>query len=118
MTAEVEDRSYDRIDRWVGIVLVGGLLFSIAVMILGLILSAIQGTGVTHVLPLDRVLPQLAKGRPAAVLDTGILLMFAAPLAGVVTALIGFIDRRDARFTGVTAALLVLLVIGFAIALR
>jgi len=88
-------------------------------MVLGLVAAAIRnGSGVSTVLPLDRELPQVGKGDPAAILDLGILLLFATPLAGVVTALVGFARERDYAFTLVSAVLLVLLVISFAVALR
>lgn len=103
----------------VGFVLLGGLLVSIAVMMLGLVIAAIDRTASTaQVLPLDQVLPRLGRGDPAAILDSGILLLFATPLVGVLVALIAFLHRRDAVFSWVTALLLVMLVIAFGVALH
>ncbi|MBV9282378.1 MAG: DUF1634 domain-containing protein [Chloroflexi bacterium] len=104
-------------EGYVGITLLAGLLLSIAVMVLGLLLSAARG-GSSHVLPLDQLLPHLARGDSAAVLDAGIILLFAAPLAGVVVALVGFARQRDTTFIVLSAALLVVLAAGFAVALR
>jgi len=96
-----------------------GLLASIAIMVIGLILATLHGkNAVAHVLPLDQVIPSLFHGKPEAVLDLGILLLFATPLVGVLVAWIEFIRQEDRAFTVLTAVLLVLLGIGFAVALR
>lgn len=112
------DSPYEQTDRWIGSILAAGLVLAIVVMILGLILTALQGGYKDTVLPLDRVGPALVNGKAPAVLDIGILILFATPLAGVLAALAGFVSRRNTVFVGITVALLVLLVIGFAVALR
>ena len=103
----------------VGWTLLAGLLLSIAVMIAGLLDAAVRGGGATSsVLHLAQELPHLATGDPAAILDLGILLLFATPLVGVLTALAGFAREGDGAFTAVCCSLLVLLILAFAIALR
>jgi uncharacterized membrane protein len=88
-------------------------------MALGLILEAVRrDTERVHVLPIDQIVPNLGKGRPSAVLDLGILLLFATPIAGVLVALREFIRRRDGPFMLITALLLIVLAGGFALALR
>ncbi len=101
-----------------GRLLLAGLLISVAVMGIGLVLAAIRGSTATHVLPLDRVVPRLLAGDAAAILDAGILLLFATPLLGVVVALVAFAMARDWFMTRVTVGLLVLLAVAFVIALR
>jgi uncharacterized membrane protein len=109
----------DRSDSFVGWTLLGGLVLSIGVMALGLILEAIKGdAGSGHVLPLDQILPNLGKARPSAVLDLGILVLFATPVAGVVVALAEFTRRREVPFMLISALLLIILAGGFALALR
>lgn len=112
-----EDR-YDATERWIGQVLLAGLLLAIVVMTLGLVLVAARGGSSRTVLPLDRVVPQFLAGSAPAVLDAGILLLFATPLAGVVAALIGYAAQRNLRFVTVTVALLILLALGVVVALR
>ncbi|MGH2442231.1 MAG: DUF1634 domain-containing protein [Chloroflexota bacterium] len=102
----------------VGYTLLGGLLISIAVMIAGLGLTAAQGHSAVHVLPLDRVLTRLFRGDGPALLDTGILLLFAAPLAAVIVAIGGFVLERDVVSALTTTLLMVLLIIGFVVALH
>lgn len=99
--------------------LFGGLIISIAIMVLGLGLVAGEGkNAATHVVPLDRVIPDLLHGSRPAVLDSGILVLFATPLIGVVVALVQFVRRREAEFSLITALLLVVLAAGFLVALH
>ena len=88
-------------------------------MVLGLILTGAQGKSApTQALPLSRELSQLAAGNAAAIVDLGILLLFATPLLGVLVALFEFLHRRDAPFVGITFGLVIILVLGFAVALH
>ena len=88
-------------------------------MALGLILVVLAGsTSASHVLPLDRVLPSLANSKPSAVLDLGILLLFATPLVGVIVALLEFVRQRDRPFVLISLGLLIMLTAGFAVALH
>lgn len=99
--------------------LFAGLLASIAIMLLGLILVAPEGTTTaTRVVPLDRVLPDLVKGSRPALLDTGILVLFATPLLGVVVAFVHFVRLRDTAFSLITSLLLLVLLAGFGVALH
>jgi uncharacterized membrane protein len=112
---ELDAETYTR----VGYTLLGGLLVSIAVMVLGLVLAVAHGGNETkHVLRIEQVLPHLTNTGGSAVLDLGILLLFATPLLAVIVALVEFIRQRDTAFAGITALLLVVLAIGFGIALR
>ncbi len=104
--------------RHVGLTLLAGLLLSIAVMAIGLLATAISGGNTSNVLTLDRVIPDLLAGHAPAVLDLGILLLFATPLVAVLVAFIEFVRQHDGFFVGVTALLLVVLVISFAVALH
>lgn len=98
--------------------MLGGLLLAVAVMIIGLIAAAVSGAHASTVLPLDRILAALGRGQANAILDLGILLLFATPLIGVLVALAGFLRERDGTFTLITVVLLIFLLIGFAVALR
>jgi uncharacterized membrane protein len=94
-------------------------MVSIAVMTVGLVLAERQGRAETsHVLPLDRIAPQLLHGDAAAVLDAGIILLFLSPLAAIVVAFAGFCWQRDVRFMAVTGTLILLALAGIAVAVR
>lgn len=105
-------------DQMVGRTLLGGLLLSIAVMVLGLILAAVSGHSASHVLPLDQIPRQLGRGNGAAVLDLGILVLFATPPVGVLVAMSGFLRHHEYSFVLVTALVIVILIIGFLVALH
>jgi uncharacterized membrane protein len=96
-----------------------GLLASIALMVLGLILVAPEGENVaTRVVALDRIVPDLLAGSRPALLDTGILVLFATPLLGVLVAFMQFLRQRDIAFSLITAILLLVLGAGFVVALH
>ena len=104
MDTRLERELYNR----VALTLLAGSLISIAIMLAGLLAVAMTG-GESCVLPLDQVFSHLAHtggkcsaggdytkhsgGTAAAILDLGILVLFATPLAGVVVAAIGFALR-------------------------
>jgi uncharacterized membrane protein len=99
--------------------LFSGLLASIAIMILGLVLVLPEGkNAATHVVSLDRVLSDLIHGSRPAVLDFGILVLFATPLLGVVVAFVQFVRHGDKAFSLVTVLLLMVLTAGFLVALH
>ncbi|HZU11680.1 MAG TPA: DUF1634 domain-containing protein [Chloroflexota bacterium] len=105
-------------DGAIGQTLRGGLYLSIAVMLIGALGAAASSHQGSSVVPLARIFRSLFGGNPAALLDLGILLLFATPLAGVVVALVRFLREKDRPFVLLTAALLVILAAGFAVALR
>lgn len=114
-TSLEDQRTYAR----VGNVLRAGLWLSIVIMILGILLTGLQGKAqAREVLPLDRIIPAIQAHNSAVVLDLGILLLFATPLVAVLTALTEFVTHGDRAFTGIALALLIILVIGFVVALR
>jgi uncharacterized membrane protein len=114
----VETAAEERLASVLAAVLLVGLLGSTACMVAGIALGVITGQGARHVVPLDQVLPSLMHGQVQTLLDVGILLLFATPLAGVVTALVLLARARDTFFASVAALLLIVLASGFAVALR
>jgi uncharacterized membrane protein len=109
----------DSIDLHVGQTLLAALLLSLTVMVTGVVVEAVKGQRATaKIIPLDHLFHQLSKGNASALLDTGIVLLFAAPLMGVLVACLEFVRQRDIRFALVTGLLLVILMGSFAVALR
>jgi uncharacterized membrane protein len=104
---------------WISRTLFFGLLASIALMIVGLVLVVPQGqNAATRVVALDRILPDLMAGSRPALLDGGILVLFATPLLGVLVASAQFLRQRDTAFSLITACLLLVLGAGFVVALH
>lgn len=112
-------RADEQASTEIGRALFAGLLLSIAVMLLGLALVAVQGKNpTTHVVALDKIVPDLVHGSSAALLDAGILILFATPLLGVIVALVQFLRHGEQIFALITALLLLVLGAGFAVALH
>ena len=113
----MDGHQHTRIDRWVRVVLVWGMVLSVSVMVLGLVMYALSPAGHQEVdLSLPDIASGIAQGNPIAVIDLGIVLLIATPLTRVLTALAVFIVDRELRF--VLVALLVLAVIATAILVR
>ena len=88
-------------------------------MLVGLALVGASGSArSSHPLSVDQVARRLISGDPAAVLDAGILLLFLAPLLGVVVALLEFLRRGDRQFTITALLLLIIIALGFVLALH
>jgi uncharacterized membrane protein len=118
-TARVTSDREAALYRSVAWTLRAGLLLSIAVMAVGLALAEGRGsTETSRVLPLDRIVPRLLHGDPAAVLDTGIVLLFLSPLVAIVVAFAGFCWERDGRFVAISGGLILLALAGIAVAVR
>jgi uncharacterized membrane protein len=110
----IDEHDHRRIDRWVRVVLVWGMVLSVSVMLLGLLMYALSPTGNVEVdLSLSEIASGIARGEPIAVIDLGIVLLIATPLTRVLTALTVFLVDREWRF--VLISLLVLSVITLAI---
>lgn len=119
--AEMRQRGkpQESIDLHVGRTLLAALLLSLIVMVAGVIVQGVKGgKAVAKVIPLDHLFQGFTSGNASAVLDTGIVLLFAAPLTGVLVACLEFVHGRELRFALVTGVLLAILLASFAVALR
>ena len=59
----------------------------------------------------SHLLPLLAAGDPTAIIQLGILLLIATPIARVLFGVIGFAIERDRLYTAVSVAVLTILII-------
>jgi uncharacterized membrane protein len=59
----------------------------------------------------SQLLPLLAAGDPTAIIQLGILLLIATPVARVLFGVIGFAIERDRLYTAVSVAVLTILII-------
>jgi uncharacterized membrane protein len=114
----IADANDERLDRIVGRALLIGLLVSVAVMVLGLVLTALSGGKAGSVVRLSDLPARLAAGSAPAVLDLGILLLIATPPAAVATALLSFLRAQEDAFALISLLLLGILGAGLVIALR
>ena len=106
----------DNINRYIRLVLLGGMFVSVAVMILGLVMFALSDGSWEQVpLSIREIIEGMTQGNPIAVIDLGILLLRATPLTRVIAALVFFAHRGETKF--VIVAVLVLGVVGLAMVL-
>jgi uncharacterized membrane protein len=79
------------LERWIGVVLRGGVMASSACLALGLVLVLINGEG----------------GAAGILLHTGIIVLLATPVARVVVSTVQYTIARDWTFAALTIIVLV-----------
>ncbi len=108
------------IERSVSVLLMAGVMIAGAVTLAGGAMFLIRHWGdhvdyrTFHSQPrIDRILPEIVKGafnlRARSVIQLGMLLLIATPVARVAFSLYGFALERDRVFIGVTALVLAIL---------
>jgi uncharacterized membrane protein len=92
--------------------LILGLVFSTAVLFVGLALSAMFHIPLpTKVTGFHQLFQGLKRGSPPSVLSLGILLLISTPVLRVFGSLVEFILKRDWLYAGVTSLVLLILAI-------
>jgi len=103
-----------KVEGYIRLVLLGGMVISVVTLAMGLMLYAISDGTWEHVtLSFGEIIAGIAQGNPIAVIDLGIILLIATPLSRVVAATVLFAVNRERNFVYVGIA--VLLVIALAI---
>jgi uncharacterized membrane protein len=106
------DRERRDLDAVVHQVLIIGLALSTALMLAGVGLELARGTALpATVAGVGEVLPRALALRPSGVLTLGLLVLIATPILRVVGSVVAFIVERDWRFAGVTALVLLVMVV-------
>lgn len=89
--------------------LVGGVMLSSVLMLLGLLAGWISGAGIPDALPaLQEVLPLALRFQPGGLLALGLLVLIATPILRVVGSVIGFLIERDYRYALITFIVLLI----------
>lgn len=92
-----------RLELFLHNLLVGGVILSSALLILGLILAFAGGNGLPDsVPPLPQVIPLALSFDPAGLLALGFLVLIATPILRVAGSVIGFMVERDWRYALIT----------------
>jgi uncharacterized membrane protein len=98
-------------------VLTWGFRISGALLILGLLISAIQGEELhTSLESIPELIETLLEGDGAAIVGLGILTMMITPIASTISIIASCIRLGDRRFAMITTAVLVILFISATIA--
>ena len=59
-----------------------------------------------------QLLPAVGRGEPAAIVQIGVLLLIATPVARVVFAMVAFAIQRDRLYVGISFVVLLVLMVG------
>jgi uncharacterized membrane protein len=117
-----------RVERLISTLLRVGVVLSLAVVVLGTVISfghhpgylwsgqelaALTGAGKAGPNSVAEIVAGVAAGRGAAVVMAGLLILIATPVLRVGVAIIAFLLQRDWVFTVVTAVVFALLVLSF-----
>jgi uncharacterized membrane protein len=111
------------IERMVSIVLRTGVLLAASVVLAGGIYYLVRHGGEIADYrtfrgqpSIDRILGEILRGaidlRARSIIQAGILLLIATPIARVAFSLVGFGFERDYKYVGITALVLVVLLYG------
>ncbi len=124
MTLDVQKaRSEGKLERLLGVLLRTGVLLAAFVVAIGAVLFLLSHGGQQpHYSVFDGQPPELRsvvaivtgafKLNTLAIIQFGLLLLIATPIARVVFSLVGFAVERDWMYIGVTAIVLALLLFG------
>lgn len=110
-------------ERSMGYLLIIGVLLASAVVLVGGVLYLRAAHGVTpeyrvfHSEPgkmrrISALLAAVRRGDPTSLIQLGILLLIATPVARVVFAVVAFLRERDWLYVGVSVTVLVVLLLG------
>jgi uncharacterized membrane protein len=112
-----DHRTYE----WAGATLRMGMAASVAAMLAGFLwwlLSGSPGGGITaHVMPADRVLPELLALNPLALVNLGVLLLLATPSVALAAQLVSFALARNWRYTAITAVIGAIILVSIGISM-
>ena len=116
------------VDLAISMLLRIGVLLSVAVIATGLVvtlqqtsaetLQQLTAAGVQYPSHLPGVIDGVRHGQGEAIVMAGLLLLIATPIARVALSIVAFIIERDHLYTAITAAVLVILLVGFAVGLE
>ena len=130
MTNPYDEKEPHWVDLAISRLLRTGVLLSIAVIATGMIitfvhhpsyfssrpaLGSLTSTEVHYPRTLVAVLQGTIAGRGQAIISLGVLLLIATPVARVALSIIVFAIERDRLYVGITAVVLTLLLISFAL---
>ena len=115
-------------DLAISVLLRVGVVLSVAIIATGLVITLNQtsaetvqqltAAGVQYPNHLMGVIDGVRHGQGEAIVMAGLLVLIATPIARVALSIVAFIIERDRLYTAITAAVLVILLVGFAVGLE
>ena len=105
-------RRREPIDRVVQGTLVAGVAVSAALLVAGLVLTALGHGGVPDAtLSIGAAFRGLLHGEPDAYYTLGLVVMILTPFVRVIGSVVAFAVERDWRYVGVTATVLAVMIV-------
>ena len=110
----------DRVDRMIGKLLRAGVILSCSVVLAGLVWYLVEAGGSRpdyrtfrggppHLSSIRGIVEGVVHGTPASVIQFGLLLLIATPVARVVFSVFAFTVERDRLYVGITVLVLAIL---------
>lgn len=105
------------LDSWVSLSLKTGVAVSLALTMLGLILTVIAGVEETGPSVLSgQLLQGLSELKAAAVINLGVIILLLTPIPPVLIAMAAFFRDKDRLYLGISAVVLGFLALSFILA--
>jgi uncharacterized membrane protein len=108
---------------WASRTLRWGMYVSFGAMVAGLVWWLLTGAAggeasAARVIPLDRLLPELAALNPLALLNLGVVLLLATPGVTLLAIIVTYATARNWRYTAIGASVAAVLLFSLAISLK
>lgn len=97
-----------RLNRLIQVALMGGLVLSMALMLIGSLLY-LRGSGGEPTLSLATILSELGAGSPLAFMVSGIIVLMITPALRVLVAALGYLLEGDYRYALVSLGVVIVL---------
>ena len=109
--------------RWVGLILTAGMYTSFAAMGTGLVWWLLAGapggdTLEARIVPIDRIIAELAALNPLALINLGVLLLLATPAFTLIAEIITYGVARNWRYAGIAGLIILILLLSLALSMK
>jgi len=102
------------LNRFIAHVLRGGVVVSVATLLLGLAIATFEGGAYPNrVIPIPQALELALQLRPEGLLSLGVVVLIVTPVIRVVISIASFLKGREGLYVGITALVLFNLFLGF-----
>jgi uncharacterized membrane protein len=108
-------RDSPSLNKNVRCVLYGGMVISLAMMLIGLIAYAIDPSHPDIALNPIEAINQLLQGNPVGLLSLGIMVLIVTPLARILVALAVFVRGKEWRMVAVSAIVVAIIAVAIVV---
>ena len=113
-----KDKKENRLNSWVSISLNVGSYVSIALIVIGLILSGLgYGQSIESLVPLAQLPSALLHLNAAAIITLAVLILLLTPASQIMVAMVATLLEKDRMYSGICLLLLFILAISIIVSL-